>query len=62
MHLVKYLFRCQGEFKALLRCEHCGAVKEVDNDDTSHYDLRQVPKEKCSTCGKDATAKGKNHD
>lgn len=52
MKIEKYTYRNRNDFKAIFKCEACGAEDEAWGYDEAYYHKHILPDAKCEECGK----------
>lgn len=54
MQIERYTFEHRNDFKAIMKCEHCGHEQPLNNGYNDHYFHNHViPAIACQSCGKD---------
>lgn len=52
MIIEKFIFRNRRDFKAIYKCEFCGATIVEQGYDDAHFHENVIPAMKCKKCGK----------
>lgn len=54
MHIEQIMWQYRRDFRAVYRCEHCGATELGEGYDDAFYHARVVPELACAACGQTA--------
>ena len=52
MHIKEITSQGRRDFKAIYKCEHCGAQVTMGGYDDDNFHRNVIPEMKCNDCGK----------